>query len=243
MDAPTDAAVIEEVAAEGPGWWRISLSPLNQRRWQTFKSHRRGYWSLWIFLILFVISLFAEFIANDRPLLIKYDGHYYFPVFRSYPETAFGGIFETEAVYRDPAVKEMIAQKQRLDRLAADPLLLRHAQQDPADGLSGEADLDADHGGLQACRRAGLPPLQRRARMELARHRRPGPRRRRPRHLRVSHLGAVRPRADLLLVDHRGRGGCGAGLFRRLDRSPVPALHRDLDVACRSSICSSSSPR
>jgi microcin C transport system permease protein len=111
MDAPTDAAVIEEVAAEGPGWWRISLSPLNQRRWQTFKSHRRGYWSLWIFLILFVISLFAEFIANDRPLLIKYDDHYYFPVFRSYPETAFGGIFETEAVYRDPAVKEMIAQK------------------------------------------------------------------------------------------------------------------------------------
>jgi microcin C transport system permease protein len=111
MDAPTDAAVIEEVAAEGPGWWRISLSPLNQRRWQTFKSHRRGYWSLWIFLILFVISLFAEFIANDRPLLIKYDDHYYFPVFRSYPETAFGGIFETETVYRDPAVKEMIAQK------------------------------------------------------------------------------------------------------------------------------------
>ena len=111
MDAPTDAAVIEEVAAEGPGWWRISLSPLNQRRWQTFKAHRRGYWSLWIFLILFVISLFAEFIANDRPLLIKYDDHYYFPVFHSYPETAFGGIFETEAVYRDPAVKEMIAQK------------------------------------------------------------------------------------------------------------------------------------
>jgi microcin C transport system permease protein len=111
MDAPTDSAVIEEVAAEGPGWWRISLSPLNQRRWQTFKAHRRGYWSLWIFLILFVISLFAEFIANDRPLLIKYDDHYYLPVFHSYPETAFGGIFETEAVYRDPAVKEMIAQK------------------------------------------------------------------------------------------------------------------------------------
>jgi microcin C transport system permease protein len=60
---------------------------------------------------LFVISLFAEFIANDKPLIVRYDGHYYFPIFRSYPETAFGGIFETEAVYRDPAVKEMIAAK------------------------------------------------------------------------------------------------------------------------------------
>src|ERR1700687_5743429 len=109
MDVPTDAAIIEVAAAVGPRWWR--LSPLNRRRWQTFKAHRRGYWSLWIFLTLFVISLFAEFIANDRPLLVKYDGHYYFPVFNSYPETAFGGIFETEAVYRDPAVKEMIAQK------------------------------------------------------------------------------------------------------------------------------------
>ena len=66
---------------------------------------------MWIFLVLFVLSLFAEFIANDKPLLVKYEGNYYFPVLRSYPETAFGGIFETEAVYRDPAVKEMIAAK------------------------------------------------------------------------------------------------------------------------------------
>ncbi|MGD0531261.1 MAG: ABC transporter permease [Methyloceanibacter sp.] len=108
MDVPTDAAV----TAEGPSWWRRPLSQLNRRRWQTFKAHKRGYWSLWIFLVLFGISLFAEFIANDRPLLVKYDGHYYFPIFKSYPETAFGGIFETEAVYRDPAVKEMITQKE-----------------------------------------------------------------------------------------------------------------------------------
>ncbi len=110
MDAPTDAAVVEEVTAEGPRRPWLTLSPLNRRRWETFKAHRRGYWSLWIFLFLFVISLFAEFIANDKPLLVKYDGHYYMPVLRSYPETAFGGMFETEAVYRDPAVKEMITK-------------------------------------------------------------------------------------------------------------------------------------
>src|SRR5262249_57713450 len=111
MDVPTDAAVIDEVTAAGVSKPRSALSALNQRRWQTFKAHKRGYWSLWIFLVLFVISLFAEFIANDKPLIVRYDGHYYFPIFRSYPETAFGGIFETEAVYRDPAVKEMIAAK------------------------------------------------------------------------------------------------------------------------------------
>ena len=110
MDAPTDAAVVEEVTAEGPRRPWLTLSPLNRRRWETFEAHRRGYWSLWIFLFLFVISLFAEFTANDKPLLVKYDGHYYMPVLKSYPETAFGGMFETEAVYRDPAVKEMIAK-------------------------------------------------------------------------------------------------------------------------------------
>jgi microcin C transport system permease protein len=110
VDAPTDEAVIETVTAEGPARPWLRLSPLNRRRWETFKAHRRGFWSLWIFLVLFGISLFAEFIANDKPLLVKYDGHYYMPVFKSYPETAFGGMFETEAVYRDPVVKEMIAQ-------------------------------------------------------------------------------------------------------------------------------------
>ena len=56
-------------------------SPLNRRRWQNFKANRRGYWSFWIFLILFVVSLFAELIANDRPFLVQYDGHLYLPVF------------------------------------------------------------------------------------------------------------------------------------------------------------------
>ncbi len=109
MDIPTDESIVDMVTAEGPQ--RRRISPLNERRWQIFKAHARGYWSLWIFLVLFVLSLFAEFIANDRPLMVNYEGHYYFPVFKSYPETAFGGIFETEAVYRDPAVKQMIDDK------------------------------------------------------------------------------------------------------------------------------------
>jgi len=84
------------------------VSPINQRRWKNFKANRRGYWSLWIFLILFFISLFAEFIANDRPLLVEYNGQYYSPVFVTYPETTFGGEFETEADYRDPFVIDLI---------------------------------------------------------------------------------------------------------------------------------------
>ena len=84
------------------------MSPVGRRRWQNFRANRRGFWSAWIFLILFFVTLFAELIANDKPLLLRYDGNYYFPVFVSYPETAFGGDFDTEADYRDPVVKELI---------------------------------------------------------------------------------------------------------------------------------------
>lgn len=87
---------------------RIAISPLNRRRWRNFKANRRGYWSLWLFLFLFVSSLFAEFIANDKPLFVSYHHSIYLPVFNSYPETAFGGEFETEADYRDPYVKDLI---------------------------------------------------------------------------------------------------------------------------------------
>ena len=87
------------------------LSPLNQRRWRNFKSNRRGYWSFWIFSALFLISLFAELIANDRPFLIKFDGRLYFPAFVNYSETTFGGDFETSADYRDPYLQKLIAEK------------------------------------------------------------------------------------------------------------------------------------
>ncbi|HTY68511.1 MAG TPA: ABC transporter permease [Alphaproteobacteria bacterium] len=85
------------------------LSPLNQRRLANFKANRRGYWSLWIFLAVFCTSLFADFIANDRPILVRYDGAFYMPIFHVYPETTFGGEFETEADYRDPYVAKMIS--------------------------------------------------------------------------------------------------------------------------------------
>ena len=87
----------------------MALSPLNQRRWRNFKRNRRAFWSLWIFAVLFGISLFAEFVAYDKPMLVRYRGEFYTPIWNFYPETAFGGDFQTEAVYRDPEVKCLIA--------------------------------------------------------------------------------------------------------------------------------------
>ena len=87
------------------------LTPIGARRLANFKANRRGYVSFILFTVLFVLSLFAELIANDRPLLVRYDGRFYYPVLVAYPETEFGGFFETEAVYGDPAVKELIKEK------------------------------------------------------------------------------------------------------------------------------------
>ena len=87
------------------------ITPLTRRRIDNFCRNRRGFWSLWIFLAIFLVTLFAEFVANDRPLLVSFDGQLYMPVFTAYPETAFGGEFETEADYRDPYVIELIEEK------------------------------------------------------------------------------------------------------------------------------------
>jgi microcin C transport system permease protein len=89
----------------------LRMSPLNRRRWQNFKANRRGYLSFWLFLVLFVVTLFAEFIANDRPYFISYEGRWYFPVFVTYSETTFGGDFETAADYRDPYLQKLIGEK------------------------------------------------------------------------------------------------------------------------------------
>ncbi|MBL9060744.1 MAG: ABC transporter permease [Mangrovicoccus sp.] len=84
------------------------LSPLNQRRWRNFRANSRAFWSLVLFALLFGLSLFAEFLANDRPILIRFQGAFYTPIFHFYPETQFGGDFKTEAVYRDPEVRCLI---------------------------------------------------------------------------------------------------------------------------------------
>tara|TARA_B100000029_G_scaffold422457_1_gene429184 strand:- start:3039 stop:4064 length:1026 start_codon:yes stop_codon:yes gene_type:complete len=89
----------------------MKLSTLNKRRLKNFIKNKRGFYSFWIFTILFVISLFANFIANEKPLLVKYESNLYFPIFKSYPETIYGGDFETEADYRDPYVKDLIQSK------------------------------------------------------------------------------------------------------------------------------------
>ena len=87
------------------------MSPLNRRRIANFKANRRGYYSLYIFLILFSLSIFSEFLANDKPILIYFDGSFLFPVVKSYPETRFGGEFPTEADYGDHFVVELIEEK------------------------------------------------------------------------------------------------------------------------------------
>jgi microcin C transport system permease protein len=88
----------------------VDFSPITLRRWAQFKANKRGFWSLWIFLGLFFCALFANFLANDKPLLVSYQGQFYVPVVASYPETSFGGDFETEADYRDPYIIEKISQ-------------------------------------------------------------------------------------------------------------------------------------
>jgi microcin C transport system permease protein len=89
----------------------IRLTPLTRRRLHNFRANRRGFWSLWIFLALFALTLFAELIANDKPMLVRYDGAFYVPVLVSYPETTFGGEFPTEADYQDPEVRRLIEAK------------------------------------------------------------------------------------------------------------------------------------
>jgi ABC-type microcin C transport system permease subunit YejE len=87
------------------------FAPSIATRWKKYKANKVRYRVIWIFVGLFVISLFAEFIANERPLVIKFDGHYFLPIFKSYPETVFGGDFEIEAYYRDPFVQKIIEEK------------------------------------------------------------------------------------------------------------------------------------
>ncbi|MDO3385693.1 ABC transporter permease [Gilvimarinus sp. SDUM040013] len=87
------------------------MSPLNKERWHRFKKNRRGYISLWLFLCLFLMTLPAEFLANDAPLMIRYDGDFYFPVVKEYSELEFGGDFDISAEYTDPYLAGLINEK------------------------------------------------------------------------------------------------------------------------------------
>ena len=86
----------------------MNLSPLSRRRIENFRSNKRGFYSAIIFVFLFVITIFAEFIANDKPILVVFDNKFYFPVIEKIPETFFGGEFETESDYKDPYVQKLI---------------------------------------------------------------------------------------------------------------------------------------
>jgi microcin C transport system permease protein len=103
---PTSAPIATEQRFLG-----MRIRPITLRRWRAFRANRRGYVSAIIFGILFIGSLFAELIANDRPIVVRHGGELYAPVFFDYPETAFGGTFSTATNYKDPYVQQLIAEK------------------------------------------------------------------------------------------------------------------------------------
>ncbi|HEX5213014.1 MAG TPA: ABC transporter permease [Pseudolabrys sp.] len=121
MDANTretlsESAPVTPAGSLQPWMSRFALSPLNRRRWANFKQNRRGYWSLWIFLVLFLITLFAEFIANDKPIYIHVNGSSFFPAVVTYPDTAFvkdkdPNLFGTAADYRDGYLMSLIKKE------------------------------------------------------------------------------------------------------------------------------------
>jgi len=88
---------------------RASLSP-GRRAWLRFRANRRGYWCLWIFLAVFGVSMLAEVLSNDRPIVVRYEDHWYWPLWRYYPETTFGGDFRTATDYLDPFIRERLSK-------------------------------------------------------------------------------------------------------------------------------------
>jgi microcin C transport system permease protein len=111
-----EAAVDTLAGSLQPLIFRFTLSPLNRRRWENFKANKRGHGSLWLFLALFIISLFAEFIANDKPIFIDVNSHWYFPAVVTYPDTAFAkkpdpNLFGTAADFKDPYLMGLIQKE------------------------------------------------------------------------------------------------------------------------------------
>ena len=110
IDAPAHPSTAKRVL-KTQNYLGIQITPITRRRIDNFKRNRRGFVSSWIFLVIFIVTLFAEIIANDKPLVISYNGELYTPTFVAYPETTFGGEFKTEADYRDEFVSELINEK------------------------------------------------------------------------------------------------------------------------------------
>ena len=204
----------EEHRDRVPGWLARrmpssdKLSPINQRRVANFKANRRGYWSLRIFLTLFVVTLFAEFLANDRPLLMSYKGEILSPVLTDYPELKFGG-FLAVTDYKDPVILDEIKANGwaiwPLIRYSYDTINKDYPGRKGADKhlprVSGTAAVGLERAAVRSAARSARP-LQGVRQHQLARPRQSGARRRRPRHLRLPHLGAVRAAARHVL------GGC-----------------------------------
>lgn len=106
--AQRNAERVSAIETSDTSFLGLRVSPLGRRRWANFKASKRGYWSLWIIGVMFSVSLFAEFLANDKPILLVYEGQLYVPVMVDYPESEFGGVFETEANYTDTVVRDLI---------------------------------------------------------------------------------------------------------------------------------------
>ncbi len=207
----------------------FKVSPLNRRRWQNFKANRRGYWSLWLFMIA-VRAVAVRRVHRQRQAVLCALRR---PLVLSGPRQLSGDRVRRRLRDRGRLPRSVPAEADRregrLHAVAADPLLLQHAQSRPADAGAVDADLDADRGAMQVGGRAQGALRLPRSRIQLARHRRPGARRGGAPDLRLPAVGAVRAGADDHIVGDRHRGRRRAGLFRRLGRSPVPALHRNLD--------------
>ncbi len=155
VTTPVSSKTAEPSLARRLQFWRgVQLSPINRRRWDNFKANRRGYWSLWIFGVLFFLSLFAEFIANDRPILMSYKGEILAPVFVDYPEEKFGGFSPSRIIaIRDPERN----RRQRLGYLAADRLFLRHDQQGLSDARAGDGSCTETKDGIEVASGIGFP--------------------------------------------------------------------------------------
>ena len=192
----------------------MRLSPITRRRLAIFRQNRRGYWSFWVFLVLFLLSLFAEFIANDRPLLIRFDGHWYFPVLHGYSEDTFGADFlPTEADYTDPDVQHAINAKGWMI-WPADAIHLQHHREEP------------DDAGTVAAKLA-----------QPARHRRSGARRAGARDLRLPPVRAVRLRPHHRQLRRRHHRRRVARLLRRHDSICCSSASSRSGAACRNCCC------